>query len=263
MFGDLTRPEAAYAIGLLQTDGTHEGRLDGKGRVSIELAPRDEAVLDRLRALLPCYSSIGHRVRNTNFGTEYATATLRFYDQSTRQAVADAGMEVGRKSHTIRAPASPFSAPDYVRGLLDGDGSVGFTRRGEPFVSLVTACPAIASFVCRVVFETCGVERTARPNTRDGVFNIMVRNVAAARLAAWAWHSDDVLALEHKRRAASAVAAWRPPPEKAGRYGTKRKRWTPEDDEVVLTHGQVEAARQLERSMSSVSARKWRLTKGS
>lgn len=128
-------------------------------------------------------------------------------------------------------------------------------------MSMVTASPAIASYVCRAIFRTCGVERTARPNTRDGVFNIMVLNVAAARLAAWAWYSADVLALERKRRAASAVAAWRPPPEKAGRYGATRKRWTTEEDQVVLARGQAEAARLLGRSVSSVSARKWRLTK--
>ena len=35
---DLKVPDAAYAFGLLQADGTHAGNLDGKGRIALELA---------------------------------------------------------------------------------------------------------------------------------------------------------------------------------------------------------------------------------
>jgi LAGLIDADG-like domain len=208
---DLMMPDVAYTIGLLQTDGTHEGSLDGKGRVSLELAVRDESVLSQIAAILPCYTSLGHRTRRTNLGENHETATLRFYDQATRRAVASLGVSVGRKTRTIQPPGRPLATADYLRGLLDGDGSVGFTRSGEPFVSIATASPAVAEFFCQVVQEVCGVTRTARSNRRDGVFNIMVRNAAAAHLAAWVWHSADVLGLERKRMAAQQVAAWIPP----------------------------------------------------
>src|SRR6266542_1373990 len=96
-------------------------------------------------------------------------------------------------------------------------------------------------------------------NRRDGLFNVMVRNAAAAHLAAWVWHSADVLGLERKRTAAQQVAAWIPPKEKAGRYGVVRKPWTAHDDEIVMSHNQAEAARILGRTASSVSLRTWRL----
>ncbi|HZX06823.1 LAGLIDADG family homing endonuclease [Kribbella sp.] len=259
MFDDLGRPDVAYAIGLLQTDGTHSGSLDGKGRVSLELAVRDEGVLSKISALLPCYSSIGHRTRTTNFADQHETATLRFYDQATRRSAAAVGILVGRKADRIAPPVGALAVPDYLRGLLDGDGSVGFTRKGEPFVSIVTASPAIAGFVCDIIREVCGVARTARPNRRDGVYNILVLNLAAASLAAWAWYSSDVLGLERKKTAAQQVAQWQPAAEKAGRYQVMRKRWTAADDLIVLAHGQSEAARILGRSVSSVSVRRWRL----
>ncbi|MBF6415171.1 hypothetical protein [Nocardia cyriacigeorgica] len=41
-------PGVAYMIGLLQTDGSHEGSIDAKGRVSLELAIRDERILERI-----------------------------------------------------------------------------------------------------------------------------------------------------------------------------------------------------------------------
>lgn len=83
MFDDLERPDVAYAVGLLQTDGTHSGSLDGKGRVSLELAVRDQEILARISSLLPCYSSIGYRTRTTNFADKYETAVLRFYDRDS------------------------------------------------------------------------------------------------------------------------------------------------------------------------------------
>ncbi|MET8776449.1 hypothetical protein ABZV58_15665 [Nocardia sp. NPDC004654] len=256
---DLTTPAVAYTVGLLQTDGSHEGNLDGKGRVSLELGVRDEQILNRIAEILPCYASIGYRTRTTNFATHYETATLRFYDQATRRAIASAGVPVGRKATSIEPPVGPIAEADYLRGLLDGDGSIGFTRKDEPFVGFVTASPAMAEYFCRTVQNVCGVTRTARPNKRDGAINVMVLNHAAAQLAAWAWYSPEVLGLERKSAAAQQVAEWSPVSQKAGRYGVPRKRWTADDDHVVMAYGQAAAARMLGRTLSSVSARRWRL----
>ena len=259
MFEDLQSPDAAYAVGLLQTDGTHEGSVDGKGRVSVEVAARDHEVLSRLAQSLGCYSSIGRRTRSTNFGDNYETATLRFYDQRTRRLLVDAGVPVGRKARTISPPTMPFAAPDYVRGLLDGDGSIGFTRKGEPFISMVTASPDIAQYLCVTIGEVCGVTRTARPNARDDVFNVMVLNQAATQLASWAWYDTEVVGIRRKKSAAVKVAAWTPPAGKEGRYGVVRRAWTAEDDSVVLGQPTARAAEILGRTLSSVSVGKWRL----
>ncbi|MFG3340128.1 LAGLIDADG family homing endonuclease [Glycomyces sp. NPDC048151] len=256
---DITRPEVAYLIGLLQTDGTHGGSLDVKGKVTLELAARDEAVLPRLAAVIPCYTSIRHRTRDTNFSKAYESVTLSFYDQDTRKALAALGVPPGRKSRSIAPPRQPFSRADYVRGVLDGDGSVGFTAKGLPFVSLVTASPALAEFFCEVLQEVCGVARTARQNQRDGVANIIVVNTAAAKLATWAWYSPDALSIDRKLRAATQVAAWVPDPANAARYDIVRKAWTPEEDQPIEEHSIAEAAALLGRTEKSVSARRSRL----
>lgn len=256
---DTTQPEVAYLIGLLQTDGSHHGSLDAKGKVTLELASRDSGVLQSLAAVLPCYTSIRSRTRDTNFSKAYESTVLSFFDQATRRAIAAHGVPPGRKSRIVSPPPQPFSRADYVRGLLDGDGSVGFTATGRPFVSFVTASPALAEFFCVVVKEVCGVDRTARPNARDGVANIMVLNLAAAKLAAWAWYAPSAIGIDRKREAAALVSAWKPDPAKSSRYGVARKRWTPEEDRIVLSHTQADAARILGRTMQSVNLRSWRL----
>ncbi|MFE3445491.1 hypothetical protein ACFXNW_20880 [Nocardia sp. NPDC059180] len=249
----------AYMIGLLQTDGSHEGSIEAKGRVSLELAIRDERILARIAEILPCYSSIKYRTRTTNFAENHQTATLWFFDKEVRRSIASLGVSVGPKSGIIQPPGEPFAEPDYLRGLLDGDGSVGFTCKGEPFISFVTSSAAAAEFFCWIVKRVCGVTRTARRNKRDGVFNVMVKNIAAAQLAAWVWYSPGVISIDRKRAAATKVAAWAPAAEKAGRYGVTRRAWTAHDDEIILTHEQTMAAEILGRTMSSVSVRKCRL----
>jgi hypothetical protein len=261
MFDDLTTPNAAYIVGLVQTDGHHDGHLDHKGKVTIELAERDADVLERIKDLLSCYASVRYRTRTTNFNSnEYRTATLAFFDRQTRRALADVGVPVGSKTTLIRPPTVPFAHADYVRGLLDGDGSVGLTGRGLPFVSMVTASPWIADYLCRVIWDVCGVRRTTTPNSRDGVHNVMVANLAAAKLAAWAWHGPDVLSIERKRDAARVVASWEPDPAKAGRYGVTKRKWTAAEDRVLMLSPSLrDAAMELGRTLSSVSVRRWRL----
>lgn len=258
MFG-VTKPEIAYLIGLLQTDGSHHGSLNGKGKVRLELSVRDADVLPKLAAILPCYSSIRQRTRSTNFMEEYTSATLAFYDQSTRRAIADFGVPPGRKSRIIEPLKPPFAKADYVRGLLDGDGAVGFTGKGAPFVSFVTASKPMAEFYCEVVQEVCGVTRSPRLNQRDGVANILVLNLAAAALAAWAWHSPDTVSIGRKLRAATQVAGWTPDSANAYRYNIVRKQWTPEEDELIRTHSVAEAAKLMGRTEKSVEVRRARL----
>lgn len=259
MFADLTNPDSAYLIGLLQTDGHHSGDIEHKGRVQLELAGGDAAILVAVSALLPCYSSVRYRVRTTNFKAEYRTATLTFCDQATRRRLVELGVPAGRKSSVIAPPPVPFSKADYVRGLLDGDGSVGFTCKGQPFVSFVTASEELAQFYCDTIWQVCGVRRTARRNTRDAVFNILVLNTAAATFAAWAWQSSGTLGIDRKRATASRVAMWRPPEATAARFGVARRPWNDDEDDVILTIPVEEAAQRLGRTEQSIKMRLWRL----
>lgn len=257
---DLSRPEDAYLFGLLQTDGTHEGSVDGKGRVTIELAERDVDVLHALQSQLPCYSSIGYRERATNFttGTGYRSASLRFYSQSARQRLAELGLPTGAKAHTAVPPVSDLSAADYVRGLVDGDGSLGTTTQGYPYLSFVTASEPLARYFEATIHTVTGAARHSNRNSRDCVFNIMVANQSAVSLVKWLYYPG-ALGLHRKAGAAAAMMSWVPP---NSRFGTVRKRWTAEEDEVVLaSSSDIDAAEKLSRTAQSVSMRRWRLTK--
>jgi hypothetical protein len=243
-------------VGLFQTDGTHSGDPSGKGRLSIEIAERDADLLPRLQRHIPVHSFIGTRTRKTNFASVSVTAYLHVYHRTARAEFERFGVLTGRKSEVIRPPSEEFSRPDYLRGLIDGDGAVGFTARGYPFVSLATASPFVAQHFCSEIEAVCSVKRTARRNGRDGMFNVLVANAPAVELARWCYPHGS-LALSRKHAAASEIIEWTAP---TARFGHTRKAWTAEEDAVVLSGRSVkEAAALLLRTEQSVNLRRWRL----
>jgi hypothetical protein len=212
-----------------------------RARISVEVKASDCGLLQAMQAVLPWRTTISYRTRSTNFAASASFAL---------------GLPVGRKSTIIAPPSEPFSHSDYFRGLIDADGSVGFTFKGVPFVSLVTASAAIAEFTCAEILAVTGAVRTAKPNKRDGVVNLMVSYEAAAVLAEWLYR-DACIALDRKRRAASDVAAWERPATM--RAANNHRRWTDAEDDAVLRMPIREAAVRLGRTEKSVNMRRWRL----
>lgn len=255
---DLKNYDHAYLFGFLQTDGHHGGSTSGKGSVTVELREDDAGVLVDLQRILPVYSSISDRIRDTNFKAGSRSKVLAFFDQGARRELEELGLPVGRKDRIVGPPEVPFSEPDYVRGLLDGNGSVGFTGKGEPFVSITIPSRVLGEYYCEALERLCGAKRTWKPNSRDGVCNIMVMNFQAATLAHQVWGRGGI-SVERKREAAARVASWRPASGTEGRYGKVRQAWTPEDDAVVMAHPVKEAAHMLGRTPSSVANRRHRL----
>jgi hypothetical protein len=253
---DLLQPDDAYIFGLLQTDGSHEAGPGRKGKIKLELSSRDQDVLAAIHARCPVKSSLSSRTRATNFSASHESAIWRLCDLATREHLLGLGLPIGKKSSTAAPPPVEFSVRDYARGLTDGDGSLGFTARGLPFVSFVSASAALTEFYCDVICQAAGVVRNPGRNKRDGVFNVMVTNDAAVALASWLYGPDD-LALRRKAEAARLVAAWVRPEHWGPRV--LRTRWVPQDDLIVLWYPPEEAAERLGRTLASVKMRLWRL----
>jgi hypothetical protein len=258
---DLTDPACAYVFGFMQADGNHYATTRNRGHVTVEIKAEDAALLYEMRQVLqPWATSISFRNRSTNFATDYRSARLTLSGLEGRTRLRELGLPVGPKSATIAPPAEPFSHRDYLRGWYDGDGSVGFTATGLPFLSIVTQSPAIAKFVCSEIRRVTGAVRTARPNARDGVSNIMVATDPAADLARWLY-CDAGIALGRKREVALRVAAWERPSTMRARPPSRRW-WTPEEDAMITAMPIREAAELLGRTDQSVNLRRWRLRKG-
>ncbi|MGA9873202.1 MAG: hypothetical protein WBQ44_18930 [Rhodococcus sp. (in: high G+C Gram-positive bacteria)] len=256
---DLTKEDHAYFVGLFQTDGHLQGGTGQRGKAVIELSVKDIDLLRRLSDLFPeSNSTVTTRTRTTNFAVDYTSAMWRMCDLSFRRELEACGVPVGRKSVQVGPPESPFHERGYFRGLLDGDGSVGFTRTGLPFVSFVTASARLAAYFCATVKTVTGAVRNSNRNTRDNVFSLLVAGEPGAQLAGWVY-PPGCLALDRKRSAAVNVAAWVRPAGMRARPVLGRRSWTAEEDAIVASTTVRDAAQKLNRTEQSVNVRRWRL----
>jgi len=253
---DLTNPEMSYLMGFILADGHMEGDPEGKGRISVELSYRDRHLLEQFQAILPVYSSIGDRTRDTNFKDEYHSATWRVCNMDLRRALFDLGLPYGKKSRKVQPPDDPYIKRDFFRGIIDGDGSVGSTSNGIPFVSHGATSRGMADALLGYIHETIGIKKTCSPNKRDGAYNIAVFKELAQKLATDLYYPG-CMALDRKRDAAQAIQSWVRPV--AMRYRGPTNFWDDASDHVVLTNSVADAARALNRTEASIRSRLWRL----
>ncbi len=256
-FFDLTRPEHAYLFGFLQCDGHLTENTRNRGRLSVELSIRDVALLERFQELVPYPTSITTRTRTTNFAKRCTSAVWTLHAWEARRELIRLGLPVGRKSGIVRPPSAAFSKADYLRGLVDADGSVGFMTDGTvPFVSLTTASGALKDFFIESCPRLIGAPRGRLRNARDGVYNLLVIREAAVAVARRLYY-DGCLAIPRKLDTARHVQNWVRPP--GMRVATPRRPWSTAEDVVVLRNTIAEAARMLGRTPKSVNVRRWRL----
>ncbi|MYW68089.1 hypothetical protein GTY65_29040 [Streptomyces sp. SID8379] len=259
-FMDLEVPEYSYMFGFLQMDGHLSQQSRDRGRMTVEISVRDIELLRRFQELTPYASSITERVRETNFAKSHHSATWTLCSLEARTRINELGLPYGRKSKQITPPRVPFSRRDYLRGVLDADGSVGYTSKGFPFVSLTTQSTAIAAYLCFYSRKITEVERHPKRNTRDGIYNVMYAMEAAQKLSAHLYYPG-CLALERKQAAADSLIGWTRP---AGmRAAHTARRWKEWEDRILLSHDSIAAAaEELGRSYQSCNLRQWRLRSG-
>jgi hypothetical protein len=259
-FMDLEVPDYAYMFGFLQMDGHMAAGAGNRGRVSLEIAHADALILRRFQQLTPYPSSVRERTRATNFAESHHSATWTLCALEARNRLQELGLPYGKKSHSVRPPRVPLSRRDYVRGLIDADGSVGFTARELPFVALTSASTFIAAYLRLYARQTTGADRMLARNTRDRVYNVLYTREAAVELARDLYYPG-ALSLPRKHEAAIRVQEWKRP-ESMGKARLRRP-WLPDEDRTLLRLGSpAAAAAALGRTVRSCSLRLWRLRTG-
>ncbi|MFE7575223.1 hypothetical protein AMK18_28055 [Streptomyces sp. CB01249] len=259
-FMDLTDPEYSYMFGFVQADGHLAAGAGRKGRLTVEINVRDIAILREFQRLTPYNSSIKERVRTTNFSESHHSATWTLCSLEARTVMNELGLPYGRKSRRIQPPRVDFSPRDYLRGVIDADGSLGYTAQGFPFVSLTTASTAVGAYLCFYAKKVTGTRRSIARNSRDGVYNILYMMETAVALAEHFYYPG-CLALPRKQASATSLSSWQRPPGLKPR--AKNRRWKPWEDELLLRSGDAAAAAvELDRTTASCSVRLWRLRSG-
>ncbi len=254
----LENPFYAYLFGFAQTDGHLYEQSRNRGKLTIEISERDAKVLETFKRLLPFNSSIRRRVRTTNFGVNYESVIWTVCNRRFRDCLKDWGFPVGRKSEIIKTPNASYSQSDYFRGLIDGDGSLGLTANGFPFVSFVTSSPQIVGEYLDFIRRVTGRNKTSLPNSRDKIHNIAIYKEDAQELVKRIYYKN-CLALPRKKRKAEEVLAWQRP--STMQRISNMKFWSIEEDNFISANLIEVSMKALDRSRKSIEMRLWRLKK--
>ena len=117
-------PEFAYAIGLLTTDGN----LSPDQR-HINMTSKDEELIIKFKQCLNLDNKIGRKSRGGSNIKKYFV--IQFGDRNFYDFLLSVGLRPA-KSKTLKSLKIPkiyFS--DFLRGCIDGDGSLGTFKRPE------------------------------------------------------------------------------------------------------------------------------------
>lgn len=256
----MTEREFNYFIGLFQTDGTLYETTRNRGKITIELSKKDEDILRELNEKLPVKSSLLYRTRNTNFKDDYSSAKLVIYDLEYRNKIKEfCSIKAGKKDDSIGMPVGINHPFDYFRGVIDGDGSIGFKENGVPFLSLVTNSEQLYKDFTNFVFIVTGQRKMVKRNERDGIYNIFITAEHAVHLIEELYRGEPSLFLLRKHNVAMEVLSWKRTSGK--RRSANVQKWTSYEDEYILTNSLEDSVRFLYRSEKSIKTRLWRLSK--
>lgn len=254
---DLTNSKQAYMFGFMQADGHLYKNTRNRGRFSIELNFRDEHILKEFQKLIPAYSSIRKRNRDTNFKKDCLTSILTVCDKKYRDELVSLGIPYGEKSEKM-CPPQNISQKDYIRGLIDANGSLGITKQNIPFISLTTKSEAIKEYYIDYIYKLTQQKMKINRNKRDNIYNIMIMRENAQKIVSDLYY-DNCLALRRKEKNAKDVMMWKRPDNMVKR-NCQIKRWSLEEDEYIKNHTVEESMEKLNRTKKSIETRLWRLS---
>ena len=255
--------DTSYMIGLFQTDGNMSSYERNRGKLVLEISSKDEDIIYKLEKLIPYYSGIRKRTKNTkingrSYRKEYISLTVCNFN--FRNFLFESGVPYGKKSETIKPPlhVENLSIKDYVRGLYDGDGSLGLTGEGLPFMSFTTYSDDIAHFLNEYISKITGKPlKEIKRNNRDNIYNIMIVREDAVVFCNEVYY-DNCLSLDRKYNKSIEVKNWIRP---EGMIISNKSSWDDYQVDFILNHSLEESVEVLNRSESSIKTRLWRLEK--
>lgn len=179
-FDEINSPEKAYFIGLLFTDGSVG--LDKGGRspnIRLEIAEQDCCVLYMLRDELNICNALSYSKRKGRNGTY----TLSVRSEKLAKSLEKYNIVPNKTYLSDRLPSVPeeYIRP-FVHGLIDGDGSVYFSRG----IWHINFCSHFES-ICREFETICSslISKDFHPKIQEsnGVYRITYNGQWAKKLA--------------------------------------------------------------------------------
>lgn len=207
----------SYMIGLFQTDGSMYESERNRGRFSLSISMKDKDIIYKLNELIPYNTSITNRFKKTSFQRndkiyEYNNEiiTLAVSNKYFRDFLLNCNIPYGKKSKIITPPLhlNNFSEIDYIRGLFDGDGSLGFTKEDYPYIGFATESEKIKNYLLNFFSKITGKRlKESNRNRRDNIYNILMYKEDAVIFCKYVYYQN-CLSLNRKYNTAKNIINW-------------------------------------------------------
>jgi transposase-like protein len=196
-FDELTT-DSTYWIGFLFADGSVSG-CGQSGRVQVRVSEHDSDHLVKLRTFLGSTHTIGAAPAG-NYGGYQSRPSVRFSVRSDQ--LAQRLLSLGRYEGTIND--SLTQSRDFWRGVVDGDGSLGFLATGYPYFGLVGSRRLLESFLFFLESNALAARMTIRPDKT--IFQVATAGHTAEEIVSYLYRNAAV-ALDRKAASAAKIAA--------------------------------------------------------
>lgn len=255
---NLKKPEHAYFFGFAQTDGSlYQNRNSLK--FSIEIHKRDEYILYEFKKLFPSifYNKISWRIRTLKSGNTSHMVCLNTSINSFTNNLNKIGIPCGKKHMLIAPPQSKFIEIDYIRGLFDGDGSLGFMKTGRclPFLAITTSSEFIKNYLLNFFAKELGKIKKLNRNTKDKTYKIVLYGDDAKQIIKLLYYKN-CLSLPRKYKLAEQIINWVKP-----KNMRDLKRWSEYENDFIMNNSFEKCIKYLipRRTYKAIENQYWRL----
>lgn len=138
-------PHLAYVVGIIATDGN----LSPSGR-HINVTSKDFDLVLTIRKLLGLKNKIGKKARGRSLQKHYFV--LQFGETTFYEFLESVGLTRAKSKTIARVFVPDKYFPDFLRGCIDGDGTIGAVRHPESSLPqirlrLASASPSFLSWM--------------------------------------------------------------------------------------------------------------------
>lgn len=128
-FRSLT-PDSAYVLGYVWTDGCLKRFGRGAWGLLLECSAKDREILDRIKEVMESESPIIVKTKTLPSGKKTELVKLSIYSKRIAEDLMKYGIIEGKsKKDPILVGVGDNMIFHFIRGVLDGDGSVGLSSR--------------------------------------------------------------------------------------------------------------------------------------
>lgn len=245
-----------YIFGILVTDGSIELSTRNRGKVRLEVKYEDRDIIYKLKDRIEG-SSITERTRDTNFKGGYHSICFNNYRMEFRQLLMDMGYPMKNKSENECPPKTKYDKREFWRGVFDGDGSIGKTKDGRPFISLITVSDTLHREFTKFLKDELGMIRIVNRNKRDNCYIFSMFDEDAINFCNYIYKDAEIF-LERKHKKYEENLLWKRTKKKV-----HSRAWTKEEDEYIMNNSIENSMEFLHRTEQSVKMRLYRLKKKS